>query len=140
MNQKGWKVGGSSFIDQLGYSYITNTNKLLQVTDASNDNTSRLGDFKYDPAGKTSTDYSYDANGNLNLDNNKKISSITYNHLNLPTVITVTGKGTVAYTYDAAGNKLKKVTTEGSIVTTTLYSGGVMYVNDTMQFISHEEG
>ena len=140
MNQKGWKVGGSSFIDQLSYSYITNINKLLQVSDASNDNTSRLGDFKYDPAGKTSTDYNYDANGNLSLDNNKKISSITYNHLNLPSVITVTGKGTIAYTYDAAGNKLKKVTTEGSIVTTTLYVGGVIYVNDTLQFIGHEEG
>lgn len=26
----------------------------------------------------------------------------------LPSVITVTGKGTISYTYDAAGNKLQK--------------------------------
>ena len=140
MNQKGLKLASSSFIDQLTYTYQSNSNKLQQVTDASNDNISKLGDFKYDPATKTSTDYTYDVNGNLSLDNNKKISSITYNHLNLPSVITVTGKGTISYTYDAAGNKLKKVTTEGSTVTTTLYLGDVVYKNDTLQFISTEEG
>lgn len=43
-------------------------------------------------ATKGSTDYSYDANGNLKLDNNEKISSITYNYLNLPFVITITWK------------------------------------------------
>jgi RHS repeat-associated protein len=141
MNQKAWKLAGSSFIDQLSYSYVSNTNKLLQVTDASNDNTSKLGDFKYDSAAKTSTDYTYDANGNLSLDNNKKISSITYNYLNLPSVISVTGKGTITYTYDAAGNKLKKEVNEtGQPLKTTLYIGGAVYENDVLQFISHEEG
>ncbi len=68
--------------------------------------TMNLGDFKN--AANVDDDYSYDVNGNLTLDKNKSISSITYNHLNLPQVITVTGKGTITYTYDAAGNKLKK--------------------------------
>ena len=72
------------------------------------------------------------------------ISSITYNHLNLPQVITVTGKGTVTYTYDAAGNKLKKVTVDNTVSparsTATLYLGGSVYQNDTLQFIDHEEG
>jgi YD repeat-containing protein len=72
-------------------------------------------------------------------DNNKKISAITYNYLNLPNNITVTNKGSIAYTYDAAGNKLKKVTTESSIVTTTLYMFGI-YENDVRQFLPHEEG
>ena len=54
-------------------------------------------------------------------------------------MITVTGKGAIAYTYDAAGNKLKKVTTEGSTTTTTLYLFGI-YVNDTLQFLPQEEG
>jgi hypothetical protein len=49
-----------------------------------------LGDFK-DGTNTGTDDYSYDANGNLTLDNNKAISSITYNHLNLPSIITVTG-------------------------------------------------
>ncbi|HEV8283909.1 MAG TPA: DUF6443 domain-containing protein [Chitinophagaceae bacterium] len=144
MNQKGWKLTGSSFIDQLKYTYNTNSNKLLQVTDTSNDNLSKLGDFKYNPSTKGSSDYTFDANGNLILDNNKSIGSITYNHLNLPSVITVTGKGTITYTYDAAGNKLKKVTVDNTVnpvkTTTTLYIGGSVYVNDTLQFISQEEG
>ncbi|HLG40854.1 MAG TPA: RHS repeat-associated core domain-containing protein, partial [Chitinophagaceae bacterium] len=151
MTQYGWKLGVSTStpIDNLAYNYSLNTNKLLQVTDANNDNTSKLGDFKYDPATKTATDYTYDGNGNLNLDNNKKISSITYNHLNLPSVITVTGKGTITYTYDAAGNKLEKRTTEGTALTVTTYLGSAVYQakgttgtpgQDTLQFISHEEG
>jgi RHS repeat-associated protein len=140
MNQKGWKIGGSNFIDQLTYTYQANSNKLQLVSDLSNDNASKLGDFKYDAATKTATDYTYDGNGNLAVDNNKKISGIIYNYLNLPQSISVTAKGTIAYTYDAAGNKLKKVTTEGSKITTTTYIGGMVYQNDTLQFISHEEG
>ena len=92
MYQNGLKLNASSPVDQLTYSYQSNSNKLQQVTDAANDNTSKLGDFKYDPATKTSTDYLYDVNGNMNADNNKKISSIVYNHLNLPQLITITGK------------------------------------------------
>jgi len=68
------------------------------------------------------------------LDNNKSISSITYNHLNLPLVITVTNKGTI--TYDAGGNKLRKVTADNSIAnktitTTTNYIGAAVYESKT---------
>ena len=157
MQQWGLKVTGSSQIDNLTYNLVSNSNKLQSVTDASNDNTSRLGDFKYDPLTKTSTDYSYDVNGNLTSDNNKKISSITYNHLNLPGVITITGKGTITYTYDAAGSKLKKVTVDNTvggktITTTNTYLGGSVFESkitspadpndytDKLQFIAHEEG
>ncbi len=73
------------------------------------------------------------------VDKNKDIEDIHYNHLNLPDSITVTGKGKIIYTYDAGGNKLKKVTTEGVKVTTTLYLMG-NYINDTLQFIGTEEG
>jgi YD repeat-containing protein len=42
-------------------------------------------------------------------------------------VITVTGKGTITYTYDAAGNKLKKEINEtGQPLKTTLYIGGAV--------------
>jgi RHS repeat-associated protein len=144
MYQKGLKLNTSPFIDKLIYTYQTNSNKLKSVTDAANDNTSKLGDFKYDSTTKTTTDYTYDVNGNMNLDNNKKISSIVYNHLNLPQVITVTGKGTITYTYDAAGNKLQKKTVDNTITpartTTTSYISGFVYQNDTLQFTGHEEG
>ncbi|MBS1919591.1 MAG: hypothetical protein JST17_05015 [Bacteroidetes bacterium] len=87
----------------------------------------------------SATDYTYDGNGNLSIDKNKDITLIHYNFLNLPDSIVVTGKGNIKYTYDAAGNKLKKITTEGAKVTTTLYLYG-NYVNDTLQFLPTEEG
>ncbi len=158
MNQNGLTLNTSPVIDQLTYTYQVNTNKLSKVMDAiTADN--KLGDF-YDGTSGSGTDYNYDLNGNLNLDNNKAISSITYNHLNLPSVITVTGKGTITYTYDAAGNKLKKVTAESpsagnnniTTTTTTNYIAGAVYetkidnnaqtvdYTDRLQFIGHEEG
>ena len=148
MNQKGWKVGGSVTIDSLLYTYISNTNKLLNVLDRKNDTATKLGDFRSSKAYMTalsnnkttsSTDYTYDANGNLSVDKNKDIGNIHYNYLNLPDSITVTGKGNIKYVYDAAGNKLKKITTEGAKVTTTLYLFG-NFINDTLQFLPQEEG
>lgn len=141
MAQKAWKVGGSVFLDQLKYSYQPNSNKLAQVTDTANDRGSKLGDFKYDDATKTATDYYYDKNGNLAVDNNKKISGITYNHLNLPSIIAVTGKGTIEYGYDAAGNKLKKTVKEtGKPDKVTEYINGFVYQDGELQFTGHEEG
>jgi hypothetical protein len=107
MNQKGFKVNASALIDQMTYTYQTTSNKLAKVTDAVSDPATKLGDF-HDGGNGSTDDYAYDGNGNLTLDNNKAIASITYNHLNLPNVITVTSKGTITYTYDAAGTKLKK--------------------------------
>lgn len=151
MNQRGWKVGGSVTIDSLLYTYISHTNKLLNVLDRENDALTKLGDFRSSTAymayftglsqNKTTsaTDYSYDVNGNLSADKNKDITTIRYNHLNLPDSIVVTGKGTIKYVYDAAGTKLKKITAEGSKVTSTLYLFG-NYVNDTLQYLPQEEG
>lgn len=170
MNQKGWKLGGSNFIDQLAYAYNTNSNKLKNVIDASNDATTTLGDFRTSSlspyaTGKTITavDYSYDVNGNLTKDLNKDMGTqttdgIIYNHLNLPWQVTVqsaTGiKGTITYIYDAAGNKLKKTTRDNAanLQTATTYIGGFQYQGgqslatgspsaaDTLQSFGHEEG
>ncbi len=155
MNQKGWKLGGSVLIDQLTYSYETASNKLKQVLDGVNNFNSHLGDFKYDPLTKGSTDYSYDNNGNLIRDNNKAIKddnlqAIEYNHLNLPVLIRVKDKGTIAYYYDADGNKVSKVVTENNQKTVTNYFAGFVYqfrttgniwnAIDTLQFFGHEEG
>lgn len=138
MNQKGWKLGGSLTIDSLAYGYNINSNKLKYVSDRTNDSTTYLGDFK-EYSNNINQDYSYDGNGNLISDSNKRITYIHYNHLNLPDSISVIGKGSIKYIYDAVGTKLKKITTEGAIVTTTLYLAA-NYVNDTMQFIGTEEG
>jgi RHS repeat-associated protein len=144
MHQKALQLTSSTDIDGLTYTYSSNSNRLQRVFDTVNNNSSRLGDFKYDNGGKSGTDYTYDVNGNMIADQNKKITAITYNHLDLPTLITIPGKGTIAYTYDAGGNKLKKVTVDstgtGVATVTTLYIAGAVYQNDTLQFIGHEEG
>jgi RHS repeat-associated protein len=131
------------------------------------DPTFKLGDFK--DGSHTGNDYTYDLNGNLQTDANKSISSISYNYLNLPRSLTITGKGTISYMYDAAGNKLQKSTTEPnatvrlggtdytgiSITTTTTYVGAAVFTSktyshatlhaalgyaDKLQFLHHEEG
>ena len=146
MKQVGFKVGGSVTIDSLTYSYGSPdvSNKLQSVIDGTDDVNSKLGDFHYDPATKGTTDFTYDRNGNLITDKNKGISSIVYNFLNLPQTVTITGKGTVSYIYDAAGNKLQKISVDNTgqspKTTTTSYLGQSVYQNDTLQFISHEEG
>ncbi|MFZ2783945.1 MAG: DUF6443 domain-containing protein, partial [Sediminibacterium sp.] len=107
MQQWGWKTGGSVQIDSLGYDYTGSSNKLKSVYDAFNDPGTKLGDFRtsgtssniYATSAAAKTDYGYDANGNLIEDKNKDIASISYNHLNLPYEITVTGKGTIRYIY-----------------------------------------
>ncbi|ANI89334.1 hypothetical protein A9P82_08535 [Arachidicoccus ginsenosidimutans] len=67
-----------------------------------------------------------------------------YNYLNLPSVIRVSGKGSIYYTYDAAGNKLRKTTIDSTVLpavkTTTLYLGSSVYQNDTLQFFGTPEG
>jgi 5-methylcytosine-specific restriction endonuclease McrA len=169
MQQMGWKLGGSSLIDTLTYSYYTNSNKLQNVIDG-NDALTTLGDFHtsalspyYTNKTSSAIDYTYDANGNLTRDLNKDIGTqsvdgIVYNHLNLPYQVKVrsaTGaKGTITYIYDATGNKLKKTTMDsaGSVQTVTTYLGGFVYqsksaiststatLKDTLQFFAQEEG
>jgi RHS repeat-associated protein len=188
MQQWGLKVTGSAQLDDLRYTYYTNGNKLRNVVDFNNDPDTKLGDFRTSvnhpqKNDKTSyvanpgsvninsiTDYTYDVNGNLKKDLNKDIGTgsaedIHYNHLNLPELITLrtsTGgiKGTITYTYDQDGNKIKKVTVDNStagktITTTATYLGGAVYESrttqnpgpedpadytDKLQFIAHEEG
>jgi RHS repeat-associated protein len=169
MQQWGLKVFGSQQIDNLQYQYLSQgkSNKLARVTDGVTAN-NNLGDFT-DGSNTGTDDYSYDVNGNMVSDLNKNISSIIYNHLNLPQQINVTGKGTISYVYDAGGNKLQKITNESgasvvyagstyagvSITTTTNYIAGVIYESktysnatlqnalgytDKLQFLNFEEG
>ncbi|HET6996077.1 MAG TPA: DUF6443 domain-containing protein [Chitinophagaceae bacterium] len=146
-------------LDALHYVYRPASNKLDKVYDEWTDPNTKLGDFR-DGTDLMGIDYNYDSNGNLVQDNNKSISNITYNHLNLPSSVAVAGKGVITYIYDAVGNRLKKITTElpsaanNSISTTTtnLYLGGLVYesktdnnpnttdYSDKLQFVAQDEG
>ncbi|GAB3025249.1 hypothetical protein GCM10027051_32430 [Niabella terrae] len=138
LTRQGLYNGTKTTIDQLGYTYNTGSNRLLKVIDAQTTDY-QLGDFNNGSSG-SSNDYDYDANGNLVKDGNKGISAISYNILNLPEQITVTGKGIIVYGYDAAGTKLSKTVTEGAKTTRTLYLGGMIFENDTLRHIATAEG
>ena len=72
MNQYGLKPSGSSaLIDQLTYTYRTASNKLAKVADHADSTASdHLGDFQDGTNG--GDDYTYDGNGNITGDQNKK--------------------------------------------------------------------
>ncbi|SEA67369.1 hypothetical protein SAMN05192529_1445 [Arachidicoccus rhizosphaerae] len=119
----------------------TYSNRLKNVVDTSNDAATTLGGFHYTGTKAASAvDYTYDSNGNVTSYANKNISVIAYNYLNLPERITVTGKGSVSYIYDASGNKLQKKTVDDVVTTVTTYLGAAVYQNDTLQFFGTQEG
>jgi RHS repeat-associated protein len=114
-------------MDDLQYVYDSG-NKLKRVTDIENP-TYGFIDVN------TDTDYTYDANGNMISDSNKRITNISYNHLNLPTRVTINGQN-INYMYDANGVKLSKNVNN----ITTEYAGNYIYENNTLQFFNHPEG
>ncbi|WP_282160880.1 DUF6443 domain-containing protein [Ulvibacterium marinum] len=136
LTRDGWQDNGGTItypdMDILDYDYGTG-NKLTKVSDTGN------GNYGFRDGTNTSDDFVYDANGNLTSDLNKGITDIDYNHLNLPTQITVSGtnNGTIDYVYAADGTKLKKTTSTGLQVD---YAGGYVYNNDVLQFFPHPEG
>ncbi len=128
----------AGMMDDMTYSY--RGNQLLAVSDAGSNT---LG-FKDGVTG--TTEYHYDYNGNMTADQNKGISSITYNHLNLPETVDMGGGNTITYTYDAAGAKLKQEIKEGgTLKTTRSYVGGFIYEQEgtgdkELSLIQTEEG
>jgi RHS repeat-associated protein len=120
-------------IDGLTYKYTDNTNRLKQVGDNSG---SPQGFFD---TGSTGDEYLYDLNGNMIKDNNKGITNITYNYLNLPSEIDFNGDK-ITYLYDATGKKIKKTVTEGTVTIEVDYLDGFQYKNSVLQFFPTAEG
>ncbi len=129
-NIRNLKRNSGSLIDNLAYTYENSntSNRLAKVDDSSNKGIGFID--------VTTTDYSYDDNGNLKKDLNKGISNIAYNFLNLPQTITKSGSS-LTYYYTATGEKVcKKV---GS--TNRYYAGGFEYDhNKNLVLIHHPEG
>ncbi|HMI02276.1 MAG TPA: DUF6443 domain-containing protein [Pedobacter sp.] len=126
-------------IDDLTYTYATDKpNQLLKVTDATNSPKGFTDDS--DGTNDTVDDYVYDLFGNMRTDQNKNISSISYNHLNLPIEIVIDGNKKITYIYDAAGRKLQKAVWDGTATVKTDYLSGFQYKGEKLQFFPTTEG
>jgi RHS repeat-associated protein len=121
-------------IDNLVYGYAPTSNQLLSVYDQSQS----FDGFKDGIV--NDNDYEYDAYGNMILDRNKNIESITYNHLNLPTEIDFGSRGIISYIYKALGVKVVKQVEAPEIKNQTDYLSGFQYKNDELQFFPTAEG
>jgi RHS repeat-associated protein len=133
-------------VDNLAYTYdATDKNKLLKVADASS-----IFDRGFKSVSSTvnatATHYAYDANGNLTRDDNKGITGITYNHLNLPLVMTFTNNASaqprrIEFIYDATGVKLRKTVFVNNVATDTRdYVNGIEYKGGALDRFANTEG
>jgi RHS repeat-associated protein len=143
-------VGVPGQIDNLTYHYYGN--QLLAVDDPAI-TTGYSEDYTDLIPYTTSADYLYDANGNLVLD--KNAVKVVYNIHNLPDTVYFIGTGIalipgkyIAFTYDAAGNKLRKrfVDPTTGVDKTYYYASQFFYtknsVSDPIELteITHAEG
>jgi RHS repeat-associated protein len=124
----------------LTYTYNpSDLNRLDKVTDAAKTT------FGFKTATNNSL-YTYDANGNLTSDLNKNITAITYNHLNLPLVITFTNNASgqprkIEFIYDATGAKLRKTVFENNVsIETRDYVNGKEYKGGILDRFAITEG
>jgi len=116
-------------IDLLTYTY--NGNQLTNVTDLGT-----TAGFN----GTNTGSYSYDNSGNLTADPKKGIT-ISYNVLNKTDKITFTTTGNyIRYTYDAAGNVIRKDTYNAGTTTTYDYIDGLVYQNLALSYFAMAEG
>ena len=116
---------------------MNKTNKVTKIEDSVSDPTYN-GCFNFADGASQSNEYTYDQNGNLTKDLNKKISSIQYNLLNLPQSITYSTNKSATYTYDAKGNKLRVVYTNPS--STIDYCGNMIYEGGALKQILVDGG
>ncbi len=109
-----------------------------------NDHSGNTAGFKKDQItaiSETNPDYSYDDHGNLIADHTKEITSITYNHLNLPTKVTFHGTNKfIEYLYTATGQKVQKRVMHQDSTSTTRYLHGFQYYDNVLQFFHTPEG
>ncbi|MBE6267094.1 MAG: RHS repeat-associated core domain-containing protein [Prevotella ruminicola] len=140
LKRKGRQDGGTyGWIDNL--TFTLNGNQITKVDDSVSDPT-YSGVFNFMDGASQANEYTYDKNGNLTKDLNKKISQIQYNLLNLPASITYSNGKSAAYIYDAGGKKLKvsyKASSSGTAVPTD-YCGSMIYENNVLKQILVDGG
>ena len=92
--QRYGQTGASTYglIDNL--TFTLGGNQLTRVDDTVTASAYN-GSFEFKDGVKQANEYAYDANGNLTKDLNKGITNISYNCLNLPSVVTFSDGSTI---------------------------------------------
>ncbi|MCJ8165966.1 DUF6443 domain-containing protein [Pontibacter sp. E15-1] len=155
MNRAGMISGAGSpkdygRLDALTYHYTPGRGNLLLGVDDT-ETTAATHDFEDKGGRKYSAgpEYGYDKNGNMERDDNKGITKVSYNRLNLPFRVEFEGPvdaaglsvNRIEFTYTASGEKLqKKVYESGMLTGTTDYAAGFVYEQGDPVFVHTPEG
>ncbi len=136
---------GAFLIDDLDYTYGTNSNHLLSVSDAGLDgdffnvieyhNVNVITNMSHIP-----NSMEYDSNGNLASDVDRDIVAIRYNYLNLPDTIQFGNGNQIVNLYDATGRKYRSIIYTVPSTAITPIHGIVHYALDvdTIDFLVTE--
>lgn len=112
----------------------------------SNEGPYYKGAFHFVDGADKDVEYAYDANGNMTMDLNKGITSITYNDLNLPKCITFKLKDDltqtetekkIEYFYDSDGGKRAVLYSNDDYIA---YTENRVFENDKLKYLLFEGG
>ncbi|WP_241280102.1 DUF6443 domain-containing protein [Chryseobacterium cucumeris] len=125
LNRTGSAVNGTAEVmDDLTYNYLSGGNQLEYVAESGKGNA--LSGYPL-ARGKGAV-MRYDANGNLTQHLDKKLEKISYNFLNLPSIIPSTSPTeTLKYVYSSDGTKVQMTRN----VEVTDYLGGFQYTDNS---------
>ncbi len=129
--------GSYGLLDDLNLAY--RGNQLMSVADKSLSQSSSLC-MSFEDGSAQDVEYTYDANGSMTKDLNKKILNIQYNYLNLPSRIEFENGNVISYLYGADGTKLRTTHAIGNDTTITVYCGNVVYESGIPKTLLTEVG
>lgn len=123
----------SNLIDDLVYTYPSGSNQLQSISDNGTTGVKGLG-YK-----EGTSNYLYDNNGNMRSDHNA--TTIGYNFMNLPELVTYLVTNKIKYAYTATGTKLQKIVESPTIGDKVVdYIGPFLYEDNDLKCIFTSEG
>ena len=124
-------------VDNLSMTY--DGNMLASVSDSA-PAPSVTGSADFRDGASMAVEYTYDRNGNMTSDLNRRISSVSYNRQNRPARIKHSG-GTETFTYLPDGTKRgRTVLGKDRFLSRTEYRGNLVCADDTLKYILFDGG
>ena len=124
-------------VDNLSMTY--DGNRLASVSD-SDQAPSVTGSADFRDGASMAVEYTYDRNGNMTSDLNRRISSVSYNRQNRPARIKHSG-GTETFTYLPDGTKRERTALgKDWSLSRTEYRGNLVCADDSLKYILFDGG